>query len=291
MKERLLRGLGYLRESFALFTRNDMLVYAGNASMLIILAIFPFLILTLSVINLIPGFSPETVMTFLDEMFPDLNVFRDLIGGIVATVQSQSSGVLISVSALITLWSASKGITALQTGLRKLRVRKRAWIHHKAVALVFTLVLTLLLPVFILLNIQGHSLVEMISRWSAMAPLRKLLENARAVLRIHRLITTALLLPVLMGIYSLLPGHRLPARRVFPGALVAAVGSAVFTYGFSYFISVATHASVLYGSLASLFLIILWLRIVVALVFFGACLNRTLDTKQWEPTPMTAHLR
>jgi len=288
MKKWLKRVGGTIRESLRLFSRSDMIVYAGNASMLIVLAVFPFLILTLSVVNLIPGFTPETVLSFLNEMLPDLSAFQDLIRSIVTTVQGQSSGILISISALVTLWSASNGITALQTGLRRLRVHRRVWIHHKAVALVFTFALTVLLPVFVLLNIEGHALVDMISRWSAMAPLRRMLDDARAVLRVHRIITTALLLPALMVIYSFLPGRRLPARSVFPGALAAALGSAVFTYGFSFFISEATHASVLYGSLASLFLILLWLRIVVALVFYGACLNRVLEGKKVDPDPPDA---
>ena len=57
-----------------------------------------------------------------------------------------------------------------------------------------------------------------------------------------------------------------------------------FTELFAFFIPRFYHASNLYGSLAALFLLILWLRFVVMILFAGGVLNRTLEEEHQEKT-------
>ena len=85
---------------------------------------------------------------------------------------------------------------------------------------------------------------------------------------------------VILQIYAVLPDTRRTLKSQLPGALLSVVCWFVFTKLFSSFIPRFYKASSLYGSLASLFLLLLWLRFVVMILFAGAVLNRILEEEQ-----------
>ncbi len=58
LKEIIIRG-------FALFQDNKMSVYSGYATLFIVTAVFPCIILIISIVNLIPGYSAKDVADIL----------------------------------------------------------------------------------------------------------------------------------------------------------------------------------------------------------------------------------
>lgn len=101
-----------LRE-IEMFGEARVLVYAGYATLFIVTAIFPCLMLIISIVNLLPGYSANDVADILLQILPDLGPVKELIGVIVLNIQDQSDGVLASVAAVTTLWSASNGVHAM----------------------------------------------------------------------------------------------------------------------------------------------------------------------------------
>ena len=51
----------------------------------------------------------------------------------------------------------------------------------------------------------------------------------------------------------------------------------VFTELFAFFVPRFYHASSLYGSLAALFLALLWIRVIIMILFIGGALNKALE--------------
>ena len=99
-------------------TGDDLSIYAAQASFFIIISVIPFSMLVLSIIKLfinidinsilhtINSFAPAAISTFLTETITDL-------------FTKSGSVQVISVTAVSTLWLASRGVMALYTGLNK----------------------------------------------------------------------------------------------------------------------------------------------------------------------------
>ena len=87
---------------------------------------------------------------------------------------------------------------------------------------------------------------------------------------------------VILQIYAKLPEKQRKLKSQIPGALVAGIGCLLFTRLFSFFIPRFYHASNIYGSLASLFLVLLWLRYMVMILFGGGTLNHVLEEEKKE---------
>ena len=79
--------------------------------------------LIISIVNLLPGYSAYDVAGILLQILPDLEPIKELIGSMILNLQGQSDGVLASVAAVTTFWSASNGVYAMQQGLDQMDLK------------------------------------------------------------------------------------------------------------------------------------------------------------------------
>lgn len=120
-------------------TGDDLSIYAAQASFFIIISVIPFSMLVLSIIKLfinidinsilhtINSFAPAAISTFLTETITDL-------------FTKSGSVQVISVTAVSTLWLASRGVMALYTGLNKVyRSRSKNYFIGRLISILYTL--------------------------------------------------------------------------------------------------------------------------------------------------------
>ena len=82
-------------------------VYAGNASFFLLLSVFPVVSLLLSLLPYTP-LTLDHLLAFCEEFAPDWTLRA--LEFFVRTLYASSSAAIISASAVLTLWSASKGM-------------------------------------------------------------------------------------------------------------------------------------------------------------------------------------
>ena len=80
----------------------------------------------------------------------------------------------------------------------------------------------------------------------------------------------------LMLFNKVVPNLHLRFREVWPGALFSLVAWILVSLGFSFYVDNMARYSVLYGSLAAIIVLMLWLYIVSMILLIGPQLNHTL---------------
>lgn len=80
----------------------------------------------------------------------------------------------------------------------------------------------------------------------------------------------------LMLFNKVVPNLHLRFREVWPGALFSLVAWILVSLGFSFYVDNMARYSVLYGSLAAIIVLMLWLYIVSMILLMGPQLNHTL---------------
>ena len=298
---------------YNMFQENRMSIYSGYATLFIVTAIFPCIVLIISIVNLLPGYSTKDVADVLLQILPDLGPIKELVISIMGNLKDQSGGLLASAAAITTLWSASKGVSAIQKGLNELdepeqrldtpeedsepkeekEDLKRSLLEKgkdlaKAILkrLVFTVTLIVLIPALLLIEMLGDSVAGVIcAAIKKINPdvLNSTLSAVDSFFHITSLVVIFFALLVILQIYAVLPAKRRTLKSQLPGAILTGVCWLGFTELFSFFIPRFYHASSLYGSLASLFLLLLWLRFIVMILFAGGVLNRTLEEGKLAP--------
>ena len=103
-----------LKKIFRYVSERNIPVYAAHAGYFLVLAVFPMLVLLLSLLRH-TGIAVQTLTDGLRGLLPEalLPSAKKLI---LSTYQN-TSGTVISLSAVAALWSASRGIYGLRKGL------------------------------------------------------------------------------------------------------------------------------------------------------------------------------
>ena len=300
LKGLLSRAISFTKHGIDIYGENNMSVFAGYSTLFIVTALFPFVMLLLSIINLLPHYSVEDVINVLFQLLPDLEPIEKLVESVITHLKDQSSGLLASVAAVTTLWSASKGVSAIQKGLNQLDREKGEMIDEEADSkikgtimgtvngilkrLIFTLVLAILIPALLVFEMLGDSIAGFICKaLEKMKPddLEADFSYIDSFFNAGSLVVIILAILVVVAIYALLPAKYKSFKSRLPGAILTCICWFAFTKLFSIFMPKFFNAS-LYGPLASLFLMILWLWFIVIILFAGGVLNRTIEEEQRE---------
>ncbi|MCA9766405.1 MAG: YihY/virulence factor BrkB family protein [Carnobacterium sp.] len=239
-----------------------------------LLSLFPLLIV---IGNLLPllNLSPETVYPYLDKAVPaylveNLKPIMDKI------LTSGSSGVL-SIAAIGTLWSASRGMNALQISMNKaydVEARKN-FILIRLASIAFTVVLITGLVLLVAVFGFGQLILE------ELIPLLKLpADLINTFLSLRWPVTMFTLFFSFSLLYYFVPNAKLNLKMVLPGAVFSTVGWILITQAFTVYVAYFAIGTLSYGSVGTLIVFMLWLNVLGALLTLGALVNATITAYQ-----------
>lgn len=248
--------------------------HAANAGYFIVLSVFPALVLILSLLrytsldaqdllSLLQGFLPEALMSAAERL--------------VISTYAHTSTAVVSVSAVGALWSASRGIYALLTGLNTIYdvEENRGYWQTRAISAFYTFLFVLVLLLTLILNVFGASILEMLPpAKSAIGRFLADIIDLRFFLML--LLQTALFAAMFMA----LPNRKNTLSDSVPGALVAALGWQIFSKLFSVYVAHFAGYANIYGSVYAVALSMLWLYCCLSIVFYGGALNKLLMDKE-----------
>ena len=269
-------------ETVKVYADNEMSVYAGYATLHILMAMVPLMTLVIGLVNILPDVSLQHLETVLNDLLPDIEEVNVLVHGIISNVNRQAGTLAISLSAIATLWSASTGVNALQAGLCKISGSSGSFIKRRAMALLYTLIFIALIPALLIFRVLRGSIEDLIGAVNRWLNIPDIAGRLLAFMEYSGLITAIVMAVVVLLAYTYLRGDRQKLRYQLPGTLFTTVLWLVFSRLFEIFIQRFWQASSLYGSLAAMFLAAMWLKAIVMIFFYGASLNETLMRRRSE---------
>jgi len=248
-------------------------LYAANASFFILLALFPALLLLLSLLHYTP-LEVEELTRLLSGILPA--AFLEGAEELILTTYDRSASAVLGISALTALWSASRGIHGVLTGLNAIYnvPENRGYFRTRLVSTVYTLVFLVVLLLTLALQVFAGTLLAFL-QYASHPFLRFLL----GILDLRFFLLLFLQTGVFCLMFMFLPSRNNPFRDSLPGALLASCGWLIFSNLFSVYVEHFASVS-LYGPVSSLALGLLWLYCCMSIVFYGAVLN--VLVKNWK---------
>lgn len=253
--------LDLLRQYLAL----DMAVYAGHATLLLLTASLPLLMWVLVIINMLPFYSVSDIAALVAQLLPDIPAIQSMAVDVIANLNDQSTIFMASFAAITTVISASGGMAAVQKGLQKLTPGARKTMFDRLWAVLYTF----LFEGLMLVAMVVQSLSPILRGLAGLLPLQRL----HSLLSISAVLSLALSLLTVTLIYTYVPGGKRRIRDQLPGAAAVVAVWTLFSKIFSFYIGHFWKLSYIYGSLAAIVLITLWLNVNINVLFLGAGLN------------------
>ena len=249
---------------------NKISIHAASACYFMTLAVFPLLVLVLSILRYTP-LELQTLLEILDGLVP--TALMGAVERLVRSTYENGSTALLSVSAVVALWSAGRSIYGLVMGLNAIYGVKesRNYFHIRGMNALY-MVLFLVVPVLTLvIHVFGKAIVAMlpVEAFSIFGFVADIV-NSRHLLLL--LVQTALF----TAMYAALPNKRNPAGECVPGAVLASIGWQGFSAIFSLYVDNFRAYANIYGSVYAVALCMLWLYCCIYIIFLGGAFNRFL---------------
>jgi membrane protein len=262
-------GLQALRRLFA----DEAVPLAGNIAFRTLFSIFPFLIF----LTALAGFFgneilAQRVVGFLLEVAPE-QLVRPLAGEIRSILTVPRTG-LLSVAALLTIWSAMAGVDSVRVGLNRAynlkETRNLFWLYGQGVIFVIGAAAALLV---VALLIVGTPIF--LATLEHFAP--ALRQNFVTLDYARYPIAVALLTIGLQLCHQFLPAKRQKSLDIFPGVALTVLVWILLTSVFSYYLVNFNSFASTYSSLSGLFAAMFFLYLSALVLIFGGEVNRVLQ--------------
>jgi membrane protein len=262
-----------LAESFKRLFADEAVPLAGNIAFRTLFSIFPFLIF----LTALAGFfgtedQAKAAVDFLLGVAPETLVKP--LASEITSILTVPRADLLSIAALLTIWSAMAGVDSVRVGLNRaydLKDRRPGWyiylidilfvVAAAAIFLAFSF-LIVLLP--LALRFAATHGIETAARFASLQQMR---------------IPLAVLL-ILFGVLAahlVLPARRLAFRRILPGVLLTVVVWGVLALGFSWWVLEFNSFTSTYASLSGLFAAMFFLYLAALVLILGGEVNRVID--------------
>ena len=255
------------------FAAMNIPIYSANAGFFVVLAVFPMLVLILSLLRY-TGLNADVLTDVLEGVIP--SALLGAASRLIQNTYANTSGTVISISAIVSLWSASRGIYGILTGLNAIYgvEEHRGYFYTRFISVAFTFAFLIVILLTLTLHVFGTTILGMIptTASSVLSFLDRVIH-----LRFFLLVFTQTLL--FTAVFTIFPNRRNTVRSSLPGALLTSLGWLIFSGIYSVYVERFASLTNVYGSVYTVALSMLWLYCCLYIMFCGGALNRSLMAK------------
>ena len=250
--------------------RDRVGTYAAQTAYFIIVSFIPFIMLLVTLLKYLP-LTEDTFIDTIIRIVPESA--SDAVIWLVNEAMSKSSGTLLSITIIMLLWTAGKGIMAMTGGFNAVHdiEETRNYLVLRIISTIHTLLFAIVIILALIFLVFGSRLIALITKY--FPPMENILSFVNNIRTIG---TFFLLFFFFMLFYKVLPNKKLKFRHQIPGAILASVGWLACSAIFSLYLKLSTNVSYMYGSLATVIVLLLWLYFCMTIIFWGAELNTLL---------------
>ena len=261
---------------------QDIMTYSSALSFYFLQASIPLMMVLVSVVstflkgnegiiyeflNLVPKTTADIIIKALDIMFA-----------------SSQSAAVTTFTILFALWSATSGVNKLIMAINHaygLGHQAKA-IKQRLMSIVYTIIFIIFIMFLLVFQIYGPTILKILDSKILNITEKFLGKNLEFIIDIvsspiFAALTTAiplLIMAAALGIfYKYAPGNsenRIPFKQALTGGIFTTITIYVTTFVYSYFINNFSNKSLIYGALAGILALFIWLLIVSSLLIIGA---------------------
>jgi membrane protein len=265
----MIRFLLRCKQIYDKYSRDEITVYAAQASFFSIIAAFPFMMLLLALIQLIPSITKANLLQLMITIIPSTLELNSLIVSVIDDLYTNSPVAVLSVTAVAAIWSASKGMLSIERGLNRVfgQEKKRNYIVTRIICAGYTIIFMVICLLTLVLLVLGGSIQSFMNRhFPLLAEITQYVLTFRTMLVFMLTICFAVL-------YTYVPEKKQHFFSQLPGAAFCTLGWIGSSFAFSIYFNNFGNYSVMYGSLTAIVLLMLWIYACICILFFGAEIN------------------
>ena len=253
-------------------TKDHLGEYGAVCAYYTFLSFIPFIVLLLSLIKYM-NIEKGTLVYIFEAILP--SILKNSVLDIIQAVYSKSIEI-VSISAIFILWSASRIFYALNKGLAVIydKEEEEGYIFLRIKGVLGAIIALILIISILLLLVFGNVIESTIDEH-----FEQFSDVFEIILMFKSVIAITVIFLVLLLLYRFSPRYKgMKWKQCLPGALFSTVCWYFISYFFSIYVNISTNFSVIYGSLTTITLIMMWLYTIFYVILLGAEINCYIQT-------------
>lgn len=256
---------------------DDLFALSNELAYKILLSFFPFLIFLVTLLGFLNLENSPFIGQLYDALPADVGL---VIGNFVSELQTQPQRGLLSFSLIVSIYSASNGFRAIIRGVNKAHGYHDGRSFFKKTLLCAGLMLIFAISIITMLALWIFS-DAIIATLQYFTPFDAWFDTWLVVKIVSAGIALAVLVGATAWMYQL-ACSRHGKGRILPGACATVALWAISSNVFGIFMSKFSNISVIYGSIAGVFILIIWLNLITFFLLLGNSVNALLNRKSKE---------
>jgi membrane protein len=267
----------FLKELYKNIRENETTDVGAQLSYYFILSVFPFLIILITLIDYTP-LNKQDSLEQLSLLLPEA-AFA-IVSQIILEVAAADNFTLISFGILATIWTASRGITALIKSINRAYsfTENRSFFRLNAIGVFATFSMVMVVLFTIIFLIFGKVISKLALEYFNPGGLSSLLWT---LLRYTIPMLVIFVNFTLLFLYA--PNYPLKLRHVYPGVLFSTLAWITTSQIFAFYVNNFGNYTLTYGSIGGVIVFMLWFYISSVVVMLGGDINATFYSIFYQP--------
>lgn len=259
-------------ELYRRMVKHDVVSYSAQSAYYLILAIFPFMILILMSLSAIGLDHIKNLNEMLAVLPKEISqVIKDFL-----ISSKQSSNSLFSPLLITAILISSNAITSLVKAFNIANddTEGRSYFKQKLLSSLFLILIIVIFTASLSISILGFDFINKILTSLNIKQISLILFNILTLI-----INFILYLSVIGLMYYVLPNKKVKFKEIIAGTCFAAPTLLLVTSLFGFVINNFTKYSLVYGSLTSIVMLLIWLFVCSLILIVGEEINVLIENK------------
>ena len=148
------------------YSKDEMTVYAAQASFFSIIAAFPFMMVLLALVQFIPPITKANLLQLVITVIPNTMEMNSVIVTVIDNLYTNTPVAVLSVSAVAAIWSSSRGMLSIERGLNRVfeQPKKRSYLMTRIICAGYTVVFMIICILTLVLLVLGGTIQSLLDR-------------------------------------------------------------------------------------------------------------------------------
>lgn len=262
-KERLKR---FISKVIEMIKKPEMRILPGQLAFFLLISIIPLFAIIAAVAGEF-SLSIETLIKVIHENLP-----KEIGDFIVTIIDGKSLSINIIIFCISGFILASNGPHSMIIGSNLLyKVKDKDFISRRIKAIIMTIILVILFLFVLIVPAFGDKIIGLIINYVPNIQITKIIQIGYHILKYP---TSLLIIYFFIKIlYTIAPDMKVKSSETTTGAIFTTIGWILATEIFSFYISYFAKYNLLYGSVANLLVLFLWIYLLSYIFVLGMALN------------------
>lgn len=260
----------FIKKVYKTIRKPEMTILPGQIAFFFVLSLVPLVALIGSIVSHF-SISIETLMKLISNSLPSevAAIINETIGG-------KSMNFNIAIFYISAFLLASNGPHSMIIGSNLIyKVKNKDFLTRRVKAILMTVILVILLIFMLVVPAFGNQIIALITSYIQNDALNRTITTTYTILKYPT--SFILIYFCIKLLYTMAPDKTIKSKDTTYGALFTTIAWIISTEIYSFYVSAFAKYNLLYGSIANLLILLLWMYLLSYIFVLGMALNASTE--------------